>query len=286
MSETQAGTPHFGARVVGHEAYEKAVREQKGGVHVFGKRVRDAISGDGPTSEAKRASEFGIKVVDHASFQDAEGKKVSAIAVDDIVNILAENPTFFDSLYEAELARDGGARPDALQVFLMTEIGIKGAGREEIIREIRGLLGEKAASAAARADLAKAQSIQGQEQAQREEENKLLGDAERVKALAERAENLDKIKKSQSKGSKEQVVSASVESQVRQIADDEGLKLPGDGSDIQQGKVPAKPQGEVKVETQQPGDHILTPKSEPATKHAKKSTAKKASAKKSAKGAE
>src|SRR5687767_8515897 len=123
----------FGSRVIGKDAFDKAVREEKGGAAVFGVRVRGAIREEGPISIAKRNTEHGVRVVEGASAQDEKGKANESVSIDSLRNILAENPTFFDSLYEAELAREDGARPEALEIFIMVETGIKGAGRREII---------------------------------------------------------------------------------------------------------------------------------------------------------
>jgi hypothetical protein len=224
----------FGKRVVGDDAYEKAVREEKGGAHVFGTRVRDAIPDGGPTNQAKRASEFGVRTTDGASFQDHTGKATDAVALDDLKNILAENPTFFDSLYEAELAREGGARPEALKVFQQIEIGIKGQGRRDVLDEINALLGEKSQQSAARANLATAQKRAFERQNERVARN----------SPDDGTENAD------------------TDRQVRAIADEAGLKLPQDVTREAanfKGE-PAKPEGSVRPETQQTGSAILVPK--------------------------
>lgn len=253
----------FGARVVGREAYDKAVRETKGGGNVFGKRVRDAIPENGPVGEKKRATEHGALVVDQASASGPDGKG-SGVSIEQLRNILTENPTFFDSLYEAELARPEGARPEALDVFLQFEIGIKGAGREEIISEIRGLLGHKRVTAEQVANENKLRLQQRDEMAARTEENKLLQDAPRVRALAQRNEDIAAVKKAgHGKADQSAARPLMMDSQRRETADHEGIDIGQGGGDegrVSHPTTPAKPDGETHPETQQPGERPLAPK--------------------------
>lgn len=260
----QAGGPHFGAKVAGRDAYDKAVRDNKGGGNVFGKRVRGSITEAGPVGEKKRNSEHGPLVVNRATAQDTKGKATDGISVDQIKSILTENPTFFDSLYEAELARPEGARPDALEVFLQFEIGIKGAGRQEIIEEIRGLLGEKAVTAAQVANQNQLRLRQREEVAKRSEENAMLADADRVRSIAKREEDLEIVRKARAK--KDSMSGAPplmMDSQLRQAANAEGIDI-GQGTDtnarIAHPQTASKPDGETHPETQQPGTRPLQPK--------------------------
>jgi hypothetical protein len=261
---------HFGSKVVGHEAYDKAVREEKGGGNVFGTRVRGAIPELGPTNIAKRNSEFGVAVLDHAHASDAKGNKTDSVSIDDLRNILAENPTFFDSLYEAELARADGARPDALSIFYEVERGIKGQGRQDVMGEITALLGQKGIDAEALANQAKVRRIAMDEAQQRNEENKLLGDADRIKSLKEREENL-KIVREGKEGGSSQLIASTTEGQEQSIAEREGLALPGQ-TETATGKVPAKPDGPIHPESSQPGARQGVPKSDADTKPAKDTT--------------
>lgn len=246
-------TPHFGSRVSGHEAYDKAVREEKGGANVFGVRVRGAITGNGPVAEAKRATEHGVRVLDGAQFTNTKGEPADALSIEEIQKGLTENPTFFDSWYEGELAREDGPRPEALRIFREVEKGIKGAGRREILDEIAALLGETSQTAARNADLGRAQREQVARQLQREDENRLLDDAGRVKALRERDDNLQALKDSDNESTKSQIVSSDVGTQVSQIADEQGLDLTGGASTAGASEGPgAKPEGTINPGTQQP----------------------------------
>ncbi len=248
---------NFGSRIVGQEAHDKAVREQKAGADVYGVRVRGAITGSGPTAEAKKQSEFGVRTLEDATFQDKRGEIVDGISIDDLRNALAENPTFFDSLYEAELGRSEGPRVDALSIFAEVERGIKGAGRREILDEINALLGKSSdlAAADANANLARREVLQAQQQ--RTEENVKLRDAARIKSLKEREENL-KIVEEGSDGGKGQLIASTTEGQVAQIAKDKGLDITGGSQQSrEQGSVGAKPAGDIKPETSSPrGDSI------------------------------
>lgn len=248
--------PPFGKRVVGNAAFDKALREEKGGAAVFGVRVRGAIREEGPISIAKRNTEHGVRVVADAKAQDEKGNDAETVSIESLRNILAENPTFFDSLYEAELAREDGARPEALEIFIMVETGIKGAGRREIIDEIRTLLGVKSQQAAAVADEALLRQEQLKRQAKREEENRLLGDADRVKALKERQENIDAVKEG---SGKDQLTTtpADTNRQLDSIAEEMGIDRTPKGHVP---TTPSKPEGNINVETQQPGNRITTPK--------------------------
>ena len=249
--------PHFGSKVVGHEAYDKAVRTEQGGGNVFGTRVRSAIPENGPTNTAKRASEFGVAVTVGAKATDTTGAENDSVSIDELRNILTENPTFFDSLYEAELARQDGPRPDALAIFYEVERGIKGQMRADVMQEIRSLLGQGAIDADARANLAQVQ-LQVQEGIQkRTEENRLLADADRVKGLKDRAENVKAVKEAQESGAVSTQVGFTTEAQASQIASEQGITLPGQehatGSLPGGQGTPAKPEGDVQPGTQQPG---------------------------------
>jgi hypothetical protein len=252
--------PQFGKRVTGQQAYDKAVREEKGGAAVFGVRVRGAIPADGPTNIAKRNTEHGPRVVSDVQFQDHRGDATDAVAVEDLKDILAENPTFFDSLYEAELAREDGAREEALEVFMEVERGIKGQGREDVMAQINTLLGRFRATAAGAADEAILRREQIKRQQERQAENALLVDAPRIKAMKEREENLaavEKAEKSRDKDGEKSVVTEDVNQQLNQLAEEMGIDRSG-GSYTP--KESAKPEGHTRPETQQPGERPLTPK--------------------------
>lgn len=255
------GNEGFGSRIIGHEAHEKAVRDQAGGAHVFGTRVRGAITGDGPVAQAKRASEFGVRTTEFAHGSDTEGKPSDGLSIEQLRNTLAENPTFFDSLYEVELAREDGARPDALAIFYEVERGIKGQGRQEVMQEIKALLGQKGVDAEAEGNLVSARVQQMSEQATREAENKELEDLPRLKMLKERQDNLAIVRENpQAQG-----VGLTSEAQVSRIASDNGTPLPGQETTGVTGKVPTKPDGDINPETQQPGARLGVPKADAST---------------------
>lgn len=245
--------PHFGSKVTGHEEYDKAVRTEVGGGNVFGTRVRGAIPETGPTNIAKRNSEFGVGVLDGAHGSDTEGNHTDTVSIEQLRNLLTENPTFFDSLYEAELARNDGARPDALAIFYEVERGIKGQMRPDVMSEIRALMGQKGIDSAALADQAKVRVQAQAEMAQRNEENKLLADAGRVKDLRERAENISIVKDAQKKGDVGVQVGFTTEAQESRIAGEQGIALPGAASANATGTVPSKPSGPVSPATQTAG---------------------------------
>lgn len=249
--------PHFGSKVVGHEAFDKAVRTEQGGGNVFGTRVRSAIPENGPTNTAKRASEFGVNVTMGATGTNTKGEESDSVSIDELRNILTENPTFFDSLYEAELAREDGPRDDALQIFYEVERGIKGQMRADVMQEIRNLLGQGAIDADARANEAAVRVTQQREMQQRTEENRLLADADRVKGLAERADNVKAVKQAQKDGDVGVQVGLTTEEQESRIAAREGVTLPGaehaTGSLPGGQGTPAKPEGDVQPGTQTTG---------------------------------
>lgn len=207
----------FGKRVAGEKEFLAAIKAQEGGAEVFGKRVRGTIPE--PTAElaAKRASEFGIRTIAHAHMTDARGKATDAVDVEQLETILDENATFFDSLYEGEMARKGGPRKDALLLFARVELGPKGQGRNHVIEEINGHLGNPRSGVDARLKNEEALAEVYANQAERMEENKLLGDAPRLKALAEREENLRLVQKSSSRSGAKQAMESdpSIENQVR-----------------------------------------------------------------------
>lgn len=201
---------HFGKKVVGETAYAKAVASEKGGAAIFGVRVRGAIPESGPTNIAKRVTEHGPRVVADASFQDADGKETDGVSIEDLKRILGENTTTFDSLYEAELAREDGARPEALAIFYEVERGTKGQMRADIMDQIKALLKQKQGEGERSAILADAQTKVYEAMQKRNEENAKLVDADKVKKLAERRENLDKLEEAG-----EELAPASVEAQVK-----------------------------------------------------------------------
>lgn len=244
------GTEGFGSRVVGAEAAAQAIRDAVGGATVFGTRVRDAIKGDGPTAIAKRNSEFGAAVL-----MDAQGEE--GVSIDDLRNLLAENPTQFDSLYELELARAEGPRKDALAIFYEVERGIKGQGREEILRDIRELMGENERTAAQNANLLSAHAEVLKRREARMQENAQLAVLDRAKATRERLENLKTIE--EMGGEVDLTLSDSMDAEVQRVASDKGLDLPT-GAQSATGSVPTKPEGDVNTETQQPGARLGVPK--------------------------
>lgn len=188
-------SPTFGSRVIGDDAYDKAVRSEKGGASVFGSRVVGSIEGDGPIAMAKRNSQHGPLVVNDT--------KYDGLSIEETKAALDANATFFDSLYEGELARDEGPRDEALKMFRTYEL--KGQNRTEILGEIRKLLGEDKADAHAQADVNAAFLKQRAAQLVREAENKVLGDADRLQALRDRDENLKILRESASAGTQSQV---------------------------------------------------------------------------------
>lgn len=186
----------FGSRVVGAEEYDRSVREQEAGADVFGKRVVGDVGGGGTAEElAKGQSQFGARVVMGAEAADHTGAKGATVAVEDLENILTENPTFFDSLFENELARAGGPRNEALEVFAVVEVGPKGADREWVMKKINGLLGKTAMTAGVTADTNNEIIKHTQEMEQRNVENRAIADSGRLKSLAEREESLETIRK-------------------------------------------------------------------------------------------
>lgn len=220
----------FGARVIGDEAAAKALAEQKGGGNVFGKRVVTAIPEPNTEAVAKKNSQFGPLVVKGSTNQDNHGKPGS-VSVSEIERILGENPTFFDSLYEGELARPEGPRTDALEVFLNVEYGIKGAGRQSIIQEIKAMLGHGAITAKQLANDFTAQSKALDERLERQEENERLGDAARIHSLRQREDDLNALKGSTRKGTASQLEeeSADTDRQKKAIAERDGLDIGDSG---------------------------------------------------------
>jgi hypothetical protein len=253
-------SPHFGSKVTGHEAYEQAVRNEVGGGNVFGVRVRGAINGSGPTNDAKRVSEFGVGVVQHAQASDEEGNTGDTVSIESLRNILAENPTFLDSLYEAELAREEGPRPEALGIIYEVERGIKGQMRPDVMNEIKSLMGQGQIDADQLANQIAVRAQAQEEMLKRTEENRLLADAPRIAALRDRANDLKTVKEAQDSGVATQV-GFTTEAQEQRIATEQGVSMPGDVSTATAtGTVPAKPDGNTNVESQQPGDRLGVPK--------------------------
>jgi hypothetical protein len=272
---------HFGSKVVGTAAYEKAVREEKGGANVFGTRVRSSIPEDGPTNREKRQSEFGPLTTDGAHASDTKGKKTDSISIEELKDVLAINPTFFDSLYEAELARADGARPEALSIFYEIERGIKGQMRADVMNEIKTLLGEKGVTSAALAADARARGEAADAMAERTRENAQLVDAERIKSLRERADNLKVVKEHDKDGTATSQIALDTQSQA-----DARNAHRSERAETATGTVSAEPGGPVHEETQARGPRIgVTETDSHETKKsaksaAKKSTSKRASAKK------
>jgi hypothetical protein len=236
----------FGERVIGHEAAAAALAAQKGGAEVFGKRVVNAIPEPTAFELSKRNSQFGAAVIDGAHESDTKGKPGS-VSVEDLENILDENPTFFDSLYEAELARKEGPRTAALEVFLNVEYGIKGAGRQSIIAEINGMLGKTGITAKQAANDLRARSKELTERQTRMDENASLQDAERVRVLRERDDNLAHLKGSKNKSTTEQLAAgtADTEAQRRHIAEASGLDIGQDPAKVGEPLLPAGVAGVV-----------------------------------------
>lgn len=187
----------FGKRVVGEKAHAEAVAAQEGGSDVFGKRVRGAIGSDSIANQEKRQSEFGHRTTAGASITDPTGK-TGTISVEDLKALLDDVtgnvPAFIDSLYEHELGLPGGPRKDALEVIAVAEMGIKGAGRRSVLDEINALLGKGDATAEEQAQKVADEQEKFAAQQERSEENLLLADAPRLKALKEREENLKIVK--------------------------------------------------------------------------------------------
>lgn len=210
----------FGKRVVGEKAHTEAVAKAAGGADVFGKRVIGAITGSNPDSEAKRNSEFGVRTLGDVKPSGVDGKG-SEISIDDLEALMdtaTGNPTQFDSLYEAELARKGGPRKAALEIFMRTELGIKGAGRQHVIKEIRQLLGlEDEARARAAEDIELRQKQLAQQQ-ERNEDNKKLADLPRLRSLRERDQALNELSKSGNKSVLDQATPLTTEGQRTQLA--------------------------------------------------------------------
>lgn len=242
---------HFGSKVVGTAAYEKAVREEKGGANVFGTRVRASIPEDGPTNREKRQSEFGPLTTDGAHASDTKGKKTDSISIEELKDVLAINPTFFDSLYEAELARADGARPEALSIFYEIERGIKGQMRQDVMNEIRTLLGEKGVTSAALAADARARGEAADAMAERTRENAQLVDAERIKSLRERADNLKIVQEHDKQGTAASQIALDTQSQA-----DARNTHRSERAETATGKVSAEPDGPVHTETQSRGPRI------------------------------
>lgn len=193
------GSNTFGKSVIGAEAFAKAVESDTHGAEIFGKRVTGVGRAENAEQAAKAASQFGVLVANNVTASGLDGKsKGLALSTKELEDVLTENPTFFDSLFEGEMARAGGPRKDALVILRNFEMGIKGAGRQHVLEEINEHLGQGQIDAKALAERYRAVGRALDEQHQREQENALLGDADRVKALAEREENLAKVKKAQS----------------------------------------------------------------------------------------
>lgn len=274
----------FGSRVVGEEAAAKAIAASKGGGEIFGKRVIDAIGEATADSAAKRNSEFGARVANTVKATDHKGSTANGgmPSVEELENILEENPTTFDSLYEGELARTEGPRKAALEIFAVVENGIKGAGRPSVLNEINHLLGRDRVTAAQRADRFRAIATQTNEQQERADENVLLADAPRLQSLREREENLAFLKKSDRASTKSQLTSSpDTEAQVRAIAQRDKLdtgdtpaKESGKSSESARGAHADLAEGAVKPESSSRAPRTSQKRRKSRRKTAKKSAAK------------
>ncbi len=189
---------HFGPRVQGTKNYEAEAKAQERGESHFGVRVTGARAGaDDPDARARAASEFGPLVTMDAERSDHLGKG-GDVEVEELENILTENPTHFRSLYENELSRPGGPRKAALEVFDLVEMGPKGEGRAHVHNEIKTLLGEHDPRSTQK--LAEQDALReiSEEREKRNKENLLLVDAPRLRALRERENDLKEVQKSES----------------------------------------------------------------------------------------
>jgi hypothetical protein len=238
----------FGKRIVGEEEHKKAVAAQKGGAEVFGKRVRGALGADNPDNTAKANSEFGVRTVGHATATDTKGKG-GDVSVEDLAKLLdptTGNTTMFDSLYENELARPDGPRKAALEVFLNTEIGTKGAGRPHVIKEIRFLLGLDKEVALRESELvgARQETLRGQEQ--RAAENKELRDVPRLRALREKNELLTDLRSSKSEVVRGQLTPLTTEGQVAAVTGEAKNKPENDEPEKEKPKPAARKRASTK----------------------------------------
>jgi hypothetical protein len=237
--------PNFGERVTGREAFLNAVRNEQGGAEVFGTRVRGAIP-DSPSHGAKRASEFGARVTRHAESSDREGNKTDAVSTDEIRNILAENPTFFDQLYELELARADGPREEALRIFLVHEQGIKGQGRQDILGEINSMLGVATTESQTTAQRQEGIVNTYDAMQKRTQENLQLRDADRLRSLRRRDEDLREVENSDRESTRTQALTT--EGQMARSGEQPEQQKAATDEDAS-----AKPKGDVSAATQQPG---------------------------------
>lgn len=121
-----------GPRVIGAEAFAAQQKNVKVGADRFGPRVR------GVNTQTQTAPPPGARTTTGSRVNSPEP---DAVAVEELRRILAENGTFFDGLYETELSRAEGARPDALLVFLVAEKA--GQQRKDVLDEINELLADK-----------------------------------------------------------------------------------------------------------------------------------------------
>ncbi len=212
----------YGKRVTGEKEHAAAVAANAGGSEVFGKRVRGALGANNPDEVAKAASEFGVRTLQgaHASNTKGQSSTVSIEELEALMDVATGNiPSMFDSLYENELGLEGGPRKKALEIFLVAEIGIKGAARLHTINQIRSLLGldKEAAKRASENIDARQEALRGMEQ--RTEENKKLKDVPRLKALREREENLKFAESSSRDTTRGQATPLSMDGQVKQAED-------------------------------------------------------------------
>ncbi len=236
----------FGKRVAGEKEHSDAVAKAAGGAEVFGKRVRGATQAPSAADlEGKGQSEFGPRTLQEAHASGPTGNS-STISVGEIKDILTENPTFFDSLYENELALASGPRKAALEVFEIVELGIKGAGRRHILTEISTLLGRDATTQRRSAANLEGhyEALRGQEQ--RNEENAKLADLPRLEAMVKREEALKTLDKAEHAGTRSQLLPESEDAQIKHFAPEVKEDKASAPSE------PSKPSGPNKPETQAP----------------------------------
>lgn len=267
----------FGKRVVGEKAHAEAVKKAAGGAEVFGKRVLGSIPEPNSELVAKRNSEFGPRTTGDAKESNTKGEDTT-ISVEEIENVLTENPTFFDSLYENELALSSGPRKAALQVFALVEQGIMGAGRKHVLDEISALLGNTHITNQLKGAHVEAQQEQLRQQEERNEENKLLRDAPRVKALKERSENIEAVRSAskKEKGVGSQLIDSNVDRQIDAIQGDR--KIPEQSDEERQRALPdgvaAPAQGEG-LDADRKEKEAVQPETQARTKRTKSRSRKR-----------
>lgn len=130
--------PHFGPDIVGPEEFARQVEQEKGGGNTFG----PLVTGKGAAPEPMRFSRPDTPHVRQASAnthgKDVVGDGAQAVATVELEQLLAENPSHFDGLYEAEMARASGPRVEALELFQAHEL--RTLARPTILAEIDTVL--------------------------------------------------------------------------------------------------------------------------------------------------